>query len=287
MADRFDIAVIGTGPAGVSAAITAKLRGKNILLFGQKELTPKLAKAHRIDNWPGLPQTSGEELANALKGHLAAMQIGITEEKITAVYAMGDFFGLQGSSGEIYEASTVILATGVVQTSSLPGEAEFLGSGVSTCATCDAPLYRGKNVAVIADDPKEEAEARFLSEVCGSVKYFPLYKDEPMLPESIEVIAERPRAIEAAGLGKKAVVTASGRYEVNGVFVLRQNIAAGQLVPGLALDGSHAAVDRQMRTNIPGLFAAGDITGRPYQYIKAAGEGNIAALSAVEHLSKK
>lgn len=285
--NRFDAAVIGTGPAGVSAAITLKIRNKSVLLLGQKTLTGKLVKAHRIDNYPGFPQVKGEELAAALMHHLEVMEIPVTEDRITAVYAMGDFFGLQGASGEMYEASTVILATGVVQAKTLPGESEFLGSGVSYCATCDAPLYKGKTAAVIADSPGEEAEAKFLSEVCEKVLYFPLYKDEVSLPEGIEVIREKPTAIEAAGLGKKAVVTEGGRYEVNGVFLLRQSIAAGQLVPGLALEGPHVSVDRLMKTNLPGFFAAGDITGRPYQYIKAAGEGNVAALSAVDHLAGK
>lgn len=281
---RFDIAIIGTGPAGVSAAITSKIRNKTVLLLGQKALTGKLVKAHRIDNYPGFPQVQGEDLAAAFSKHLEVMDIPITEDRITAVYAMGDFFGLQGASGEMYEARTVIIATGVVQAKTFPGEAEFLGSGVSYCATCDAPLYKGKTAAVIADSPNEEAEAAFLSEVCEKVLYFPLYKEEPTLPEGVEVIKEAPKAIEAAGLGKKSVVTDGGSYTVNGVFVLRKAIAAGQLVPGLELDGAHVAVDRQMRTNIPGLFAAGDITGRPYQYVKSAGEGNVAALSAVDYL---
>lgn len=281
---RYDIAVIGTGPAGVSAAITAKIRNKTVLLLGKSTLTGKLVKAHRIDNYPGFPQVKGEELAAALTKHLEVMEIPITEDRITAVYAMGDFFGLQGASGEMYEARSVILATGVDQAKTFPGEAEFLGSGVSYCATCDAPLYKGKTAAVIADSPKEEAEAAFLSEVCEKVLYFPLYKDEPKLPANVEVIKEAPKAIEAAGLGRKSVVTEGGSYTVNGVFVLREAIAAGQLVPGLVMDGAHVAADRQMKTSIAGLFAAGDITGRPYQYIKAAGEGNVAALSAVDFL---
>ena len=281
---RYDIAIIGTGPAGVSAAITAKIRNKTVLLLGKSTLTGKLVKAHRIDNYPGFPQVKGEELAAALTKHLEVMEIPITEDRITAVYAMGDFFGLQGASGEMYEARSVILATGVVQAKTFPGEAEFLGSGVSYCATCDAPLYKGKTAAVIADSPKEEAEAAFLSEVCEKVLYFPLYKEEPKLPANVEVIKEAPKAIEAAGLGRKNVVTEDGSYTVNGVFVLREAIAAGQLVPGLVMDGAHVAADRQMKTSIAGLFAAGDITGRPYQYIKAAGEGNVAALSAVDFL---
>ncbi len=280
--DRFDIAIIGTGPAGVSAAITATIRNKKVLLLGSRELTEKLQKAHRIQNYPGFPAVSGAELAAAFQGHLAQMGIAITEKRINAVYAMGDYFALQ-SGEDMLEASAVILATGVVAGKPLPGEEELLGRGVSYCATCDAPLYRGKRAAVIGYSPREEAEAAFLSEVCAEVLYFPVYKEETALPETVRVIREKVTCIEKTEDGV-AVKTAENGYTVDGAFVLREAVAPGQLVPGLETDGSHVAVNRQMEASIPGVFACGDITGTPYQYVKAAGEGNVAALSAVKYL---
>ena len=280
--DRCDIAIIGTGPAGVSAAITAAIRNKKVLLLGSRDLTEKLQKAHRIQNYPGFPAVSGAELAAAFQRHLAQMGIAITEKRINAVYAMGDYFALQ-SGEEMLEASAVILATGVVQAKPLPGEEELLGRGVSYCATCDAPLYRGKRAAVIGYSPREEAEAAFLSEVCAEVLYFPVYREETALPDSVRVIREKVTGIEKTEAGV-AVKTAENGYTVDGVFVLREAVAPGQLVPGLETDGSHVAVNRQMETGIPGVFACGDIAGAPYQYVKAAGEGNVAALSAVKYL---
>ena len=280
--DRCDIAIIGTGPAGVSAAITAAIRNKKVLLLGSKDLTAKLQKAHRIQNYPGFPAVTGAELASAFQGHLVQMGIAITEKRINAVYAMGDYFALQ-SGEEMLEASAVILATGVVQAKPLPGEEELLGQGVSYCATCDAPLYRGRRAAVIGYSPREEAEAAFLSEVCAEVLYFPVYKEETALPESVRVIREKVTGIEKTEEGV-AVKTAENGYTVDGAFVLREAVAPGQLVPGLETDGSHVAVNRQMEASIPGVFACGDIVGTPYQYIKAAGEGNVAALSAVRYL---
>ena len=152
--ERVDIAVIGSGPAGVSAAITAKLRGKSLLLFGSRELSDKIGKAHKIQNYPGLPDVTGQELRGAFQRHLDAMGITVTEARVNAVYAMGDYFAVQ-TAGETYEATTVVLATGVVQGKALPGEEEYLGRGVSYCATCDAPLYRGKAVAVIGSNRME------------------------------------------------------------------------------------------------------------------------------------
>ena len=126
--ERVEIAVIGSGPAGVSAAITAKLRGKRVLLFGSKELSDKIGKAHRIQNYPGLPDVTGEELRAAFQRHLDSMGIAVTEARVNAVYAMGDYFAVQ-TAQETYEATTVILATGVVQGKALPGEERNIWAG--------------------------------------------------------------------------------------------------------------------------------------------------------------
>ena len=283
--ERVDIAIIGTGPAGVSAALTAANRNKSILLLGSRQMSEKVAKAHEIRNYPGLPAVKGEELAEAFRNHLDAMGITITEKRVGTVYAMGDYFALQIGE-EMAEAEAVILATGVVQANPLPGEKELLGRGVSYCATCDAPLYRGKTAAVIGYSPREEAEAAFLSEVCEKVTYFPVYREETALPDSVQVIREKVTGIAQEG-GKRIVRTESGTYEADGVFVLREAVAPDTLVPGLEADGAHVRVNRKMETSLPGVFACGDLTGTPYQYVKAAGEGNVAAISAAAYIDSK
>lgn len=282
---RVDLAIIGSGPAGVSAAITARLRGKSLLLFGSKELSEKIGKAHKIQNYPGLPDVSGEELRGAFQKHLNAMGIEVTEARVNAVYAMGDYFAVQ-TANETYEATAVILATGVVQGKPLPGEEEFLGRGVSYCATCDAPLYRGKAVAVIGSSPAAEPEAAYMAEVAGSVLYLPLYDGEPDLPASVQVVRQKPTAVTGETL-VTTLHTDGGEYPVDGVFLLRDAMAPTQLVPGLEGNGGHVAVNAKMETNLPGCFACGDAVGLPYQYVKAAGEGNVAALSAVEYLAAR
>ena len=146
--ERRDIAIIGTGPGGVSAAITAKIRGKALWLFGARHLSEKLEKAKTILNYPGLPAISGMALADGMRSQLESLDIPILETQVTAVYAMGDYFAIQTPT-EMYEASTVILAAGVVMGKPFPGEKELLGRGVSYCATCDAPFYRDKTVAVV------------------------------------------------------------------------------------------------------------------------------------------
>ena len=171
---RYDLAIIGTGPAGLEAAITAKVRNKNIILFGSKLLSNTMQVVeHPIKNYLGLPEITGKQMAEAFQKQLDILDISVTEEKVTTVYAMGYFFGLQLGNGEMVEAESVILATGVVAGKPYPGEEQFLGRGVSYCATCDAPLYKGKVVAVIGGSAEEEAEADFLGEVCEQVYYLP------------------------------------------------------------------------------------------------------------------
>lgn len=286
----YDIAIIGTGPAGISAAITSAVRGKKILLIGSRDLSMKLSRAPKILNYPGYPGISGKDLGEAFRKHLDALRVPITEARITAIYPVGDLFQLQSSSNELYSAKAVILAIGVVTEKPLPGELELLGKGVSYCATCDAPLYRGKKAVVVSSSPREETEADFLATFAEQVTYLPLYKDPVHLNQNISVISgEKPVSIE--GTDHVTGLRTDGQfYPADGVFLLRESVAPGQLIMGLTMDGPHIKTDRNMATGIPGCFACGDITGRPYQYVKSAGEGNVAALSAVsylDHLAKK
>lgn len=283
--ERVDIAIIGTGPAGISAAITATVRNKKILLFGSNSLSDKITKAHEILNYPGMPNLTGTDFSEQLRKHLDDMDIRITEKKINAVYPMGKYFGLQAAE-DMYEAESVILASGVVHGKTFEGENEFLGKGVSYCATCDAGLYRGKTVAVIGYNEEAEHEANFLSEIVGKVYYIPMKNKELNLNSGIEVKKEIPKEIK--GNDKvDIIVTNKNEYAVDGVFILRDAIAPSQLVTGLETDNNHVKVNLMMETNIKGLFACGDVAGKPYQYVKAAGQGNVAALSAVEYLTVK
>ncbi len=282
--ERYDIAIIGSGPAGISAAITAKLRNKRIIFFGNKNLSNKIEKATAIYNYPGLPKISGVLLQEAYKQHLEQMEIAITEDRINNVYPMGSYFALIGNEGN-YEASTVILASGVITAKPFPGEQDYLGKGVSYCATCDAPLYTGKEAIIVSYSKKEEAEAAFLAERAKKVYYFPQYSCTKTFSDQVEIINDIPVSVNATNTAMQ-LICKSGSYEADGIFFLRDSIPPTQLLPSLKMEHQHVAVTRQMETNIPGLFACGDITGTPYQYVKAAGEGNVAALSAVAYLMK-
>lgn len=281
---RYDIAIVGSGPAGLSAAINGKIRNKNIIVFGTKELSGKVNKAPKVNNYLGLPGLDGKGLKEHFTEHIEQMGVTITEERVNNIYAMGDYFALMVNE-KMYEASTVILATGVEFTRPIKGEEQFLGRGVGYCATCDAPLYKNKKVAVIGYNSEAVEEANYVSELASKVYFIPMYNGAKHLNDNIEVVKEKPVEVIGENLVTKLVLNES-EINVDGVFFLKDSIAPNQLMPGLEVEGGHIKVDRTMATNIKGCFAAGDIVGKPYQYIKGAGEGLVAALSAVSYLEK-
>lgn len=284
MSERYDIAIIGSGPAGISAAVNANIRNKNIIVFGYENLSNKLVLAPKIDNYLGFHGITGKDLTEKFKEHLDSMDIEITYERINSIYAMGEYFTLMVNE-KAYEATTIILATGMQSGKLINGEETYLGRGVGYCATCDAPLYKGKKVAIIGYNKEAEEEANYVSELASEVYYIPMSKDELNLNDSIKVINEKPEEI----LGDKKVtgIKFKGKdeaLECDGVFVLRDSISPAQLVPGLEMNENHIMINRNMETNIKGAYAAGDCVGKPYQYMKAMGEGQVAALNAVSYL---
>lgn len=284
MSERYDIAIIGSGPAGLSAALNAKIRNKKFIIFGNKNLTNKLVKAPKVNNYLGFFGMTGKDIKDQFEAHIKSMDIQITEERVNSIYAMGKYFALMVND-KTYEATTIILATGMEYTKPLKGEEEYLGRGVGYCATCDAPLYRGKTVTIVGYNKEAEEEANFVSELAGLVYYVPMYKGPLDLRDNIEIVEDKPMEIKGEMKVNK-IALKNRELETDGVFVLKDSISPGQLVPGLKITNNHIEVDRLMKTNIPGCFAAGDCVGMPYQYIKSAGEGNIAALSAAQYLDR-
>ena len=226
MNERYDLAIIGSGPAGLSAALNAQIRKKKFIIFGTNELSGKLTKAEKINNYLGFYVNFGKPLK---------------------------------------------------------GEEQFLGKGVGYCATCDAPLYKDKIITIIAYNKHDEDEANFMGTIASKVYYIPMYKEDVEVDDSIEVVFDIPKEIHGDNRVEKLILKNS-EIITDGIFILRDSVSPGQLVPGLEMDGNSVKVDRKMQSNLKGCFAAGDIVGAPYQYIKAAGEGNIAALSAVSYI---
>ena len=263
----YDIITIGGGPAALSAAITARARNKTVAVISADYRMSGLYKAPEILNYPGLPAISGSELLERMIDHARAMGAELLEGRTVSVIPGETFFVSYGQ--EYAEGKSLILSTGIVQTNTFPGEAELLGRGVSYCATCDGMLYRGKEVCVVCAAPDAESEADYLSSI------------------GCRVTKLKTNRVTVNGSAKVESVTADGQeIPCDAVFILRRSIAPATLLPGLKLAGGHIAVNARMETSIPGVFAAGDCTGQPYQISKAAGEGQVAALTAVEYLSR-
>ena len=284
MEDLYDIAIIGSGPAAISAAINGKIRNKKLIVFGQENLSNKLAVAPRIDNYLGFYGITGKDLTNKFKKHSESMGIEITKERVNNIYDMGSHFVLM-INDKPYNAKTVIIATGVTFGNVVKGELEYLGNGVGYCATCDAPLYKGKAVTIIGYNKEAEEDANFVSELVSKLYYIPMYKEEPHINSSIEIIKDMPMEIVGDGIKANGVKLRTGEIKCDGIFIMKDSIPPDQLVPGLLVEDRHIKTDKLMQTNLHGCFAAGDCVGKPYQYLKSAGEGQIAALSAVSYLN--
>lgn len=278
----YDCAVIGSGAAGVSAALTLKALNVNFMLFGTKALSSKIRSAEKIQNYPGLPAVSGEEMSRAFSEQLSLAGISVTEKTVTGIYPAGNAFTIL-CGNELFEAKSVILATGVESVKPIKGELEFLGRGVSYCATCDGALYKNKKIAVLCTQKELEHEAEFLASLAEKVYYIPLYKEAEVQAENVERVSGMPLEIKGGGRAEKLVFRDS-ELAIDGVFLLKASAPPAALLQGLETESGHIAVNRSAETNLEGVFAAGDCTGRPYQYAKAAGEGNVAAHAVYAYL---
>jgi thioredoxin reductase (NADPH) len=278
----YDIAIIGRGPAGISAALNASIRNKSIIIFGKD--SSKILSSPIINNYPGLPEIKGEFLSESLYNHLTKTNATLSTKSISAIYSMGESFTIQAEN-DMIEAKTVILGVGVDYKKSIENEDVFLGNGVSYCATCDAPLYRGKQICVVGYNEESIEETKFLSEICNKVYFVPILEGEYEFNTNVEIIRDKPIKFEGINHARTLVLK-NNNIEADGFFVLKETYPVGALVPGLEVDGAHVVVNRQMETNIKGLYAAGDVTGKPYQISKAIGEGQVAALAAVAYLNK-
>lgn len=282
----YDCAIIGTGPAGLSAAINLKLHNKNFVWFGSKKMSSKVAMAEKVANYPGLPLISGMELAENFQKHVKEMELEITDKMVSQIMAGKRGFTILADN-DIYQAKTVLLAMGVVTSKEIPGEKELLGSGVSYCATCDGFLYKGKTIGIVCTDKRFEHEIIYLSELAEKVYLFPSYKDCAIDRENVEIIGQKIAKVNGERKVSSVTLKDETLLPLDGLFCLRSAIAPTTLLPGLAVEAGQIPVDRAMATNISGCYACGDCTGTPYQYAKAVGEGNVAAHSVIRFLSEQ
>lgn len=281
-----DALILGYGPAGVSAALYALRSGLKVQLVGKDG--GALEKAHLIQNYYGLAQPlTGTELVNVGKKQALDLGAKIAEDEITDLMFDGTQFIATGLKGQ-YTGKVCVMATGSARKKHpLPGMAEMEGHGVSYCAVCDAFFYRQKNVAVLGSGEYALHEATELLQVASSVTL--LTNGVPLtatFPESIKIDERKIKNLvgETAFKGVEFADGSVGEYD--GLFVALGSANATDLAlkAGAAFENGVLALDADLQTSIPGLYAAGDCTGGILQVSVAVGEGARAALAAIKFL---
>ncbi len=287
----YDILIVGGGPAGLSAAVNAAARGKSCAVLSNDYRLNPLYRSGKIDNYLGMRGVTGEQMLRTMRREAEEAGTAFVTGRVTSILPLGDSFAVSMGT-EIVEGKRLILATGAKAGTSIPGEERLMGRGVSTCATCDGMLYRGKRAVVTGDALDLAEETSFLKGIGVDVTVVVTASHRGLcgtLPPEIPTFVGKQPMIE----GEERVEgfsflhagdTQRRRIDCDAVFLLREVSAPDALVPGLALERTYVAVDRSMRTNIPGLYAAGDCTGLPLQIAKAVGEGLIAAQDAARSL---
>ena len=279
----YDVVVLGSGPAGMAAAVAARGRNKSVLVIGNRWQDSPLAKAEQVDNYLGMPSRTGATMLEEFYDHALNMGVEFVVGRVISLMAWEGFMLTVGN--QVYQGRGLILAPGVARQSKYPGESEFLGRGVSYCATCDGMLYRGKPVTVVGRSKDAPQEANYLKSLGCQVVYV-APKQPQGLDEGIAFVQANKLAVKGAQT-VTALEADGAELPCNGVFILREAVAPTDLLPTLETEKGVIKVDRGMATSVAGVFAAGDCTGAPLQVSKAVGEGHVAALSAVEYLDKK
>jgi len=295
----YDTVIVGAGAAGLSAGIFAsRLRLRTLII--SKDVGGQALLAGSVENYPGIPRSDGWSIVERMLEQAQRFGAEIVIDEVTGISRSAEGFVIKALGGE-YLARTVILASGKLPRDlGIPGEREFRGRGVSHCALCDGPLYRGKKVAVVGDGELAQSSALFLS------KYAAVYlvTKEEMLTGRRELIEEIERAGNVQVVRGAVAREVRGREAVEALVVESEEGTRELLVDGVFVELGHASgadpfrgivetdekgqiiVNAKNETSTPGIFAAGDVTNVPFkQLVIAASEGAKAALSAYEYLA--
>lgn len=279
----YDIIIVGFGPAGISASLNASIRGKKVLIIGKK--SKALEKSPSIKNYLGFNDIKGSDLYKNFTDHIKNYPVEILDKKIKAVYAMGEYFSVDLGE-KMLRSKSCIIAAGVDMGKSIEGEDKFFAKGISYCATCDASLYKGKKVVLVGMNDEAIEEANFINKMASQTIFVNPNKKDVKLDEGIEIINKKPEKFTGKLKAESLILEDGQELKADGFFIIKNSSKPESLVPSIEIEDGHIKVNYDMSTNIKGLFACGDITGRPYQINKAAGQGQIAGLNAASFISK-
>ena len=280
-----DMLIIGGGPAGLSAAINVVARGGRATVISQPMEQNPLWKAHRVDNYSGMVGVSGAQMLQIMRREAEEAGVAfVTGRATAAMYFDGAYTVTVGQ--ELLQGKSLLLAIGAGATAPLSREEEFLGRGVSYCATCDGRLYRNRRVVVTGNAGDLAEEATFLQSIGAQVT---VVTRRPVSGLPADIPHTQAAAVELwiENDALQGVLADGEPVPADGVFLLRQVTAPTALLTGLETDGKFILTDKHQRTNLPACYAAGDCTGHPLQIAKAVGEGLIAAQHAMQTLQQQ
>jgi len=298
MPDRsYDVVILGTGPAGLQAAIHAARRKASVLVLGKE--TRSSIFHHHVENYCCVFDTTGEDIIKTGRRQAESFGAELRDEDVLAIEPEGPRFKLRLEGGDNVSAATVVIATGTARKRlGVPGEKELLGRGVSYCVECDCNFYKGQDVAVVGTGSAAASGAltmlnyaRSVHLVCDRLEVAPALEGE--LRRSAVVIHAGAKVASISGTGavEGLVLQDGARLPVQGVFVELGAKGVMELAGllGVQLDDEmkHIQANKKMETSVPGIYAAGDITGPPWQVAKAVGEGCVAGLEAAAYAKRK
>ena len=295
----YDLIVLGGGPTAIGCAIYAARFALNVLIVG-KTFGGLIATTHLVENYPGIVSTSGQGLMDMFKEHMNSLSIPYISDEIRSIEKADDHFILH-SFFQKFKAKSVVIATGSERKKlGIPGEEDFAGRGVSYCATCDGPFYKDKIVCVVGGSDSAAKEALFLSQ--NVKKVYIIYRGEEIRAEPINKkrveknhkieIIYRTNIVEIKGDNTvKSVIFDNGtEFEIDGVFIEVGSVPNSDIAKHIGIrtnDKGEIIINRKSETNLPGVFAAGDVADAPFkQVITGVAEGVIAAYSAFSYVSE-
>ena len=296
-----DIIVIGGGPSGMSAALYALRSNKSVLILEKENFGGQIANSPRVENYPTIKEISGLDLSDKMFEQIMDLGAQFELEDVLKVEKCDDKFVVT-TNYHTYESKAVIIANGVKhRLMNLPNEENLIGKGVSFCAVCDGPMYKGKDVYLIGDANTALQYALLLSNYCTKVHMFTLFDkffgdqiliDRLKAKENI-LVKHNMNLIQYLGEDKleglvfeDTQTKEKQEYSTDNVFIAIGQIPHNEIFANLVeLNKGYIVTDESMRTKTPGLFACGDTRQKEIrQVITACNDGAIAALSAVKYL---